>query len=211
MNASLVLVTSAWVAGFGGGKPAPAADCGCATPVVAVCEDPCAKVGLLARLKAKLCPPKCEEAPACDACAAPAPAPCAAPCAAPAPTCDACAAPVECDPCAKKPGFFARLKAKLCKPKCEAAPACETCSTCGSSPVVGAAPSGCSLPPVPGTVTPVPSPEPPKEMPKVEPKKEEPKKDPKVTIAPLPQVAPIPALTPVSGGAPALGNPASPF
>ena len=142
LAAALCLAPSSANAGIFGHR---AAGCGCDAVPSCGCEiampscgceiaptcDPCCNSrgpGLLARLKAKCAARK--------ACCAPAPTCCepAPVCCEPAPVC--CEpAPVCCDvdPCCKKPGIFARLKAKFaarkscCEPTCGcemAAPSC---------------------------------------------------------------------------------------
>ncbi len=150
--ASLCLVSSASAFGH------RAAGCGCAAPsccevVVAeptCCEvscDPCARQGLFAKLKArkaaKACcapaPTCCEPAPV--ACCEPAPVACCEPapvaCCEPAPVACCEPAPVACceaaPTCGKKPGCFAKLKARRAAKKC-CAPAptcCEAAPSCG--------------------------------------------------------------------------------
>lgn len=163
------------------------AACGsnCGTATVSDCGvcDPCGhKIGLLSKLKAKLCNP-CDKAPAC----APAPV-----CEAPVkhckpivielPKCEKWHAPEPvCDPCAPKvcwkPGMLlGKIKAKLCNPcgKADIAPSCEGgCGTatsgCGSTVIPPA-----TVAPAPAVAPPATGPAPkdmPKDLPKVDPKK----------------------------------------
>jgi hypothetical protein len=152
VNACLILMSSAIVAG---------SDCGGCAASAPAC-DPCAKVGLLDKIKARIgaighrstgC---CDAAPACAT--APACAPACDPCAKPA-----CGSPLfkgtllarfkkndcGCDPCAK-PSLLDRLKARFHK-SCDSG--CDTgCSSgCGAAPATPA-------PAAPAT--------PPKDMPK---------------------------------------------
>ena len=131
VNACLILMSSAIVAG---------SDCGgCAAPAAAC--DPCAKVGLLDKIKARIgaighrSHSGCDAAPAHNACA------------------PACGTPLfsgsllarfkkndcGCDPCAK-PSLLDRLKARFAK-SCDSG--CDTgCSSgCGAAPAAPATPA----------------------------------------------------------------------
>ncbi|MCE9530903.1 MAG: hypothetical protein K8T89_07245 [Planctomycetes bacterium] len=157
MNAALLMLTSAWMAGADHHAPtaAPAvvstgsscATGGCAT---ATCDDPCAKKhGLFDRLKgrfAKGC--GCEAAPAC----APAPV-----CKVEAPKCNTCNAAPACDSCGS-PGLWSKFKARFSK---HGASSCNTCDSCASGAPVT---TGTSNPEV------IPPPKDKKEMPKDLPK-----------------------------------------
>ena len=138
------------------------------------------------------------------------------------PACDACSTPVFtgfttaapcddcCEPAGEKHGLFARLKAKFGRhhgcDTCDAPTCCEaTPACCGDNP---AGPTGCSLPPVPGTVYPATPTVAPQMMPVA------PESAPMSTPTPAPMPAPatetapvnptgisIPSVvTPVSGG-----------
>ncbi len=125
-------------------EPAPVvADCGCdAAPA---CADPCAKrVGLLAKLRARCgdrgccdtaddCGCEVEAAPCCE----PAPAPAPAPCCEPAPVDCGC----EADPCAKRVGLLAKLRAR-----CESRGCCEAAADCGCEMPAEPAPAPCCEP-----------------------------------------------------------------
>lgn len=194
MNASMLLLTSAWMAGADAAPapvaapapyaaPAPVVG-GCASCGAPACDagcDPCAaKPGFFSKLKAKFAKSDC----GCDPCAHHAHKPVFS-----GFTTSACD---TCDPCGK-PSLLDKLKAKFAKSGCHdaCAPACAT-GGCGSA-------GGCALPAVPGAVTPAVPTETPKEMPKPT--------TPKTTQLTVPPIV----VTPVGGGAPALGSPASPF
>jgi len=200
VNAALLLMTSAWMAGADAAPqavaPAPAvivAGCtDCAAPV-AECNG-CGKAGLLDRLKAKFKSVgghKSKGCETCETCTAP-PAPAPAPCAVPAP-CDTCA-----DPCGgHKAGFLDKLKAKLGGLGGHKSKGCDTCETSV------AATSGCATPGAPATAPAAPA-DAPKEMPKpATPKPATPKTT--SIILPIP-TAPV---TPVSG--PRLSGTTNPF
>lgn len=161
MNAAYLMLTTAWLAGA---DPVPAAQAapavvassncggcgsGCNSGCNTCCDDPCAKKpGLFARLCAKkgndcgcesscnTCDraPKCRE-PRAPKCKAPREPKCRAP------KNDCCD-----DPCAKKPGLFARLFAKKgndcgCDSGCGCATASSGCG-CGNGHGVISAPAG---------------------------------------------------------------------
>jgi hypothetical protein len=135
VTATLILMTSAFVAG---------GDCGgCAAPAASCC-DPCARVSMMDKMRARMALHKSKKADnCCDPCAKPAPT-CCAPAPAPAPVCcpaPAPACPTECDPCAK-PSLLDRLRARFHKKN----DCCEPVSDC-----CGAAPAHPGAPALPGT------------------------------------------------------------
>ncbi len=148
MNTALMLMGTAWIAGAD-----PAGCSGCSAPVAvsAASCDSCsmASPGLFARLKSKM--------HTCTPCGTP--------------LFSQPAAAASCDPCGgSSPGLLSKLKARFHHGSdCATAAPCASspCATgdCGSTHAAGSV-GGCALPPVPGSVTPVPAAESPKEMPK---------------------------------------------
>ncbi len=148
MNTALMLMGTAWIAGAD-----PAGCSGCSAPVAvsAASCDSCsmASPGLFARLKSKM--------HTCTPCGTP--------------LFSRPAAAASCDPCGgSSPGLLSKLKARFHHGSdCATAAPCASspCATgdCGSTHAAGSV-GGCALPPVPGSVTPVPAAESPKEMPK---------------------------------------------
>ena len=196
MNAACLLMSAAWMAGADtASHPLPAgapavintgSGCSNCGPVAsAYCDDPCAKTGILAKLKSKVGGlgkkgGDCGYAPA------------------PAPACDACAS--------SRPNLLDTVKGRFgkkkggdcCAPAC--APACDPC---------GAAPAVVVHPPA-GAITPPP---PPKDMPKgkdADPKPKEPEPKPKTTAPGATGLPAIPTpLTPVT--TPQLNGTTSPY
>ena len=122
----------------------------CCEPVVCCepvsCCDPCGRQGLFAKIKARraakaCCAPSCCEPVCCEpapVCCEPAPVCCepAPVCCEPAPCCgcDTCGCDsCGCNSCCKKPGLFAKLKARRAARKCCAPTCCEVVSSCGCS------------------------------------------------------------------------------
>ena len=221
MNAAVVFLTSAWMAGADVAPPAvpapaPAPMAAAVAPIGGCANGGCATGGCGSGCGAAGCSGAYDECPnsgrpnlmsklkgkfsghggGCSSCGGGYSAP------APVYTGFTTSGCDTCDPCSKHGGgLFSKLKAKFSKGSdCGCTDPCAT-GGCGS-----AAPAGCALPPAPGAVMPPPATTPPPAPMPTPPKTPEAK--PKTTQITIP-----PVVTPVSGPrvAPPLGGSGSPF
>jgi hypothetical protein len=138
VNATFVLVTTAWLAGAEpAGTPAPPPSAAvnsscCSGTCDACCESGHHRESLFSRLKGRFH----RGGDCCDTgCSSSAPAPAAASC------CNAAPAASCCDTgCEEKPGFLTRLKARFHRGNdcCDTGSTCGACSSCGSVGAYGA-------------------------------------------------------------------------